>query len=111
MGLTDTLTPKAPPLRLDDEGVLRVGGTRVTLDTIIGAFKDGADADEIARQYDAVQRADVYAAIAYYLANQEEVEAYLRRREQQAEVVRQEVEARSPQAGIRERVLAPRRPA
>jgi hypothetical protein len=30
------------PLRTDDHGVVRVGGTRVTLDTVIAAFENGA---------------------------------------------------------------------
>jgi uncharacterized protein (DUF433 family) len=110
MGLLETLVPKAPPLQLDADGVMRVGGTRVTLDTVIGAYEDGATADEILMQYDALRLPDVYAVISYYLENRAEVEAYLARRQQQAEEVRRQVEARSPQAGIRERLLARRLP-
>jgi uncharacterized protein (DUF433 family) len=29
------------PIKIDQNGVARVGGTRVTLETVIGAFKDG----------------------------------------------------------------------
>lgn len=39
------------PLETDADGVVRVGDTRVTLDTIIMAFTDGATAEEIAQQY------------------------------------------------------------
>jgi uncharacterized protein (DUF433 family) len=111
VGLTDTLAPKAPPLRLDADGVLRVGGTRVTLDTVVGAFEEGASAEEIVMQYDALALPDAYAAIAYYLENREAVAAYLRQQQEQAVEVRRQIEARSPQAGIRERLLARRGPA
>jgi uncharacterized protein (DUF433 family) len=106
--LIETLAPKAPPLRLDADGILRVGGTRVTLDTVIGAFEEGATAEEIVMQYDALSLRDVYGAIAYYLENPEEVAAYLRQQQEEAAEVRRQFEARSPQAGIRERLLARR---
>jgi uncharacterized protein (DUF433 family) len=109
MGLTETLAPKAPPLRVDEDGVLRVGGTRVTLDTVIGAFDEGATAEEIAMRYDALDLADIYTVIGYYLENQDEVEGYLNRRRQQADEVRREIETRSPQKGLRDRLLARRR--
>ncbi|MEW5830264.1 MAG: DUF433 domain-containing protein, partial [Chloroflexota bacterium] len=39
------------PLAVDIDGVVRISGTRVTLDTVIYAFLDGATAEEIAQQY------------------------------------------------------------
>jgi Protein of unknown function (DUF433) len=39
------------PVATDVDGVVRVGGTRVTLDTIVAAFHDGATPEEIAQQY------------------------------------------------------------
>jgi uncharacterized protein (DUF433 family) len=110
MGLLETLAPKAPPLHLDRDGVMRVGGTRVTLDTVIGAYEDGATAEQIVLQYDSLRLPDVYAVIGYYLDNRTEVEEYLRRRQQEAEAVRRQVEARTPQAGIRDRLQARLRP-
>ena len=68
------------PLEADGEGVVRVGGTRVTLDTVVAAFNEGATAEEIVYQYPSLDLADVYAVIAYYLQRRPEVEAYLRRR-------------------------------
>jgi hypothetical protein len=38
MAIADTLIAKPPPLRLDESGTLRVGGTRVTLDTVVAAW-------------------------------------------------------------------------
>jgi uncharacterized protein (DUF433 family) len=97
------------PIHTDADGVVRVAGTRVTLDTIVGAFDAGATAEEIAQQYSSVPLADVYSVITYYLRHQPEVCTYLRRREEQAELVRKEVERRFPSAGLRERLLGRRR--
>jgi hypothetical protein len=52
--------------------------------------------------------ADIYAVIAYYLRGYVEIEAYLSRRRQQAEQVRNENESRLQPIGIRERLLARR---
>ena len=94
------------PLETDTHGVIRVGGTRVTLDTVVYAFRQGATPEEIVYQYPALNLPDVYAVVSYYLQNQGEVEAYLREREEVAQKVRQENEARWDPVGIRERLLA-----
>jgi uncharacterized protein (DUF433 family) len=98
------------PITIDRDGVARVEGTRVTLDIVIGTFKDGATPEEIIYKYPSLKLADVYAVIAYYLKATDEVEAYLREREERAKQVRQENEARFDPQGIRERLLARRKP-
>jgi uncharacterized protein (DUF433 family) len=94
------------PLKTDLDGIVRVGNTRVTLDTVIVAFKEGATAEEIVSQYPSLLPADVYAVIGYYLQQQPEVEAYMSQREQVADEIRKQNEARFNQQGIRERLLA-----
>ena len=39
------------PLAVAADGIVRVGGTRVTLDTIVAVFKQGATAEEIVHRY------------------------------------------------------------
>ena len=90
----------------DSHGVLRVGGTRVTLDTLIYTFLDGATAEEIVYQYPSLDLADVYSVIGYYLHHRTEIEEYLQQREEQAEKVREMNESRFNPQGIRERLLA-----
>lgn len=96
-----------PPasLRTDADGVYRVGPTRVTLDTVVSAFQDGATAEEILLRYPALDLADIYVVLGYYLKNKPTVEAYLQSRGEAAEEMRREIEARRPSAGIRERLL------
>lgn len=105
-----TLTPatETVPLVTDVDGVICVGKTRVTLDTVILAFMDGATAEEISHQYPSLDLADVYSIIAYYLRQRAEVDTYLRQRRGQAEKVREQNESRFDPSGIRERLLARR---
>ena len=46
MKLPILFVAQPPPIQADDDGVLRVGGTRVRLETIINAFKSGSAAEE-----------------------------------------------------------------
>jgi uncharacterized protein (DUF433 family) len=97
------------PLAIDAEGVIRVGNTRVTLDNVVAAFVEGANAEEIAQQYPSLDLADVYGVIGYYLRKSPEVEDYLHQRQQQAEDVRKQNESRFPPQGVRSRLLARQR--
>ena len=94
------------PLKLDKTGVVRVGGTRVTLDTVVRAFIRGATAEEIAQQYPSLSLPDIYATISYYLQNREDVEKYLEMRQRHTQSVKEENQRRFDQSGIRERLLA-----
>lgn len=96
------------PLHVDADDVIRVSGTRVTLDTLVAAFTEGATAEEITQQYPALKLADVYSVIGYYLRHPVEVRSYLQQRQQYAAEVRQQNEARFDPAGIRERLLSRR---
>jgi uncharacterized protein (DUF433 family) len=106
MSLADTLVARPPPLRLDESGTLRVGKTRVPIDTVVRAYENGASPEEIVLGYDTLQLADVHAVISYYLEHREEVEAYLERRRQHAKEVRARFEAHFPTSDIRKRLLA-----
>jgi uncharacterized protein (DUF433 family) len=99
------------PLAADAGGVIRVGGTRVTLDTVAHAFERGATAEEIVQQFPSLALADVYALLGYLLRHQAEVAAYLDERSAQQSAVRQENERRFDPQGMRARLLARRGPA
>ena len=79
----EALTAEPIPLVFDPDGVLRVRGTRVTLETVLAAFADGATAEEIAQQYPSIPLADVYQVIGYGLRHScPNLEPYLARRRQ-----------------------------
>lgn len=92
-----------------EAGVLRIGDTRVSLDSVIIAFNQGSAPEEIVYDYDSLTLSEVYAAISYYLQNQKEVDSYLFARASQNEQLREAVEVRSNPVGVRERLLARRR--
>ena len=96
------------PLQIDADGVVRVDNTRVTLDTVVMAFMEGATAEEIVQQYPSISLTAVYYTIGYYLRRQADVEAYLNQRRGQAEQVRRQNESCFDPVGIRERLLARR---
>jgi uncharacterized protein (DUF433 family) len=108
MGLAATLAAEAPPLRMDPDGLVRVAGTRVTLDAVVTAYQDGATVEEIAESYDSLNLGDVYLVIGHYLRYRPEVEEYLSQRREAADRVRHETEQRHPPETLRERLLARR---
>jgi uncharacterized protein (DUF433 family) len=59
------------------EGAYRVGGTRVSLDSVVYEFQNGAAPECIQRSFSALTLEQVYGAITYYLANQETIDQYL----------------------------------
>ena len=65
-------------VRIDKYGVLRVGDRRMSLDSVVYAFRQGHSAEAIVRAYPALTLEQVYGAIAYYLGHKQEVHAYLR---------------------------------
>ena len=96
------------PMKEDRDGVIRVGRTRVRLDTVIYAFNEGYTAEEIVSQYPALNLADVYAVIAYYLNNQATIDEYLGKRAEAATKIRKEIEAKPGYKIFREQLLARR---
>jgi uncharacterized protein (DUF433 family) len=104
-----SIIAEQPPLGPDHEGVIRVGGSRVTLDTVVEAFNEGLAAEEIVQQYPTLSLAHVYGAITYYLNHKLSVDEYIAQRQTEAKTIRQQNEARFDMSGLRARLLA-RRP-
>jgi uncharacterized protein (DUF433 family) len=96
------------PLHVDPQGVVRVGGTRVTLETVVGAFQRGATAEEIVQNYSSLRLENVYATITFYLQNRPAVDVYLTEQRQKGDEIQRQLEARSEAAEFRQRLLARR---
>lgn len=58
-------------------GGLYVAGSRISLATVIYSFQDGESPETIQRGFPSLTLGQVYGAIAYYLNNPEEAQAYL----------------------------------
>jgi uncharacterized protein (DUF433 family) len=107
--MPEALNTEPMPIETDSDGVIRVRGTRVTLDTVWLAFSDGATAEEIVQQYPSLTLADAYQAIGYCLRHPSEWGSYLARRSQSIEAIRSSNESRWGPEGIRARLLGRRR--
>jgi uncharacterized protein (DUF433 family) len=98
------------PLRLTEDGTILVASSRVSLDSVVHHYNLGASAEQIAQKFPALDLADVYAAIAYYLAHKKAVEEYLRQQEAKGDQVQEKIESdpqyQNTSAELRTRLLA-----
>ena len=54
-----------------------IEGTRISLDSIVYAFRQGLSPESIVQSFPLLTLEQVYGAIAFYLANRAEIDAYL----------------------------------
>jgi uncharacterized protein (DUF433 family) len=88
------------------DGNYYVAGTRISLDSIVHAFRRGESPEMICQNFELLRLEEVYGAIAYYLANQAEVDACLiRQNEKWAEGKRN---AEPLPANLRDRLMRAR---
>ena len=59
------------------DGGYYVAGSRVSLDSIVHAFRQGDSPETIFQNFELLSLEEIYGAIAYYLANQSEIDDYL----------------------------------
>lgn len=83
------------PLTIWQDGSIRVKGTRLPIERIVYAYKNGECPEEIFDSYpsNVYTVADIYLVIAYYLQNKEKIEKYIARREEEARKIREEIES------------------
>jgi hypothetical protein len=72
-----------------------VAGERVSLDSLVYAFLRGASPETIRRSFPVLTLEQVYGAIAFYLAHEQEIDAYLKEAERGAEAQGAEMNARA----------------
>jgi uncharacterized protein (DUF433 family) len=77
-----TLIVRSPDVR---GGRPRLDGTGVTVQRIVSWYKSGLSPEEIQREIRHLSLAQVYAALTYYHANHDEIEASLARDEAEAD--------------------------
>jgi uncharacterized protein (DUF433 family) len=71
------------------DGGYYLSGTRVSLDSIVYAFRRGASPETIKSSFPSLTLEQVYGAITYYLSKQTEIDEYLRQSEEVHEAARQ----------------------
>lgn len=86
-----TLIVRSPEIR---GGRPRIAGTGVTVRRIVGWYKLGRTPEEIAETYGHLTLAQVFAALTYYQANREEIEADIAIEETEADQIEQELRSR-----------------
>jgi uncharacterized protein (DUF433 family) len=105
-------TVQTVPLRLTEDGTIRVADSRVSLESVVHQFKQGATPEQIAQMFPAIKLADIYSVIAYYLNNRDTIDAYLAKQEAEADTIQQQLESATGYqqrvAEIRNRLLARR---
>lgn len=72
------------------EGGYWITDSRVSLDSVIYAFRDGLSPETIQQEcFPALSLEQVYGAVTYYLANRKEVDAYLEQAKAEYESLRE----------------------
>lgn len=93
------------PIRVDADGVPRVGATRVRLASVVHHHQEGATPEQIHERLPSLALAEIYATIAYYLRHREDVDAYLAEEAAKAERVRREADSRPATKALRKKLL------
>lgn len=96
--------PLPAPLREEESGAVRVGDTRVALESVIVAFQNGSSPEEIVLQYPALKLEDVYAVLAYYLRHRALFDAHIEQAEREANELFERLESVYPTAELRQRI-------
>ena len=96
--------PEGIPLHYDGRGTIRVKGSRVTLDTIVGRMQVGDTREEIHEGFPTVTIAEINTILDWYLNNQVEADEYLREQEAEGERIRKEIESQPEYAAFREKL-------
>ncbi len=79
------------------EGAYRIAETRVSLDSVVYAFRRGTSPESIQRSFPSLTLEQIYGAITFYLAYQEEIDQYLLDGEAEHEKLRADSRAAHPE--------------
>ncbi|MCS7190952.1 MAG: DUF433 domain-containing protein, partial [Fimbriimonadales bacterium] len=93
------------PLRLDENGAIRVGDTRITLETVLTQFQQGSSPEMIVLSFPTLRLENVYTLIAYYLHNRALIDEYLQTARQDADEWFAQLEAQQGTAQLRQQLI------
>ncbi|MBL8204444.1 MAG: DUF433 domain-containing protein [Blastocatellia bacterium] len=87
---------KAYVVKLEN-GAYRITDSRVSLDSVVYAFLKGDSPEAIAQSFPVLKLAEVYGALAWYLENQDEFDAYLSKADERHEQMKRNLIEKYPQ--------------
>lgn len=73
-----------------------IAGTRISLDSVVYAFLNGESPESIAQNFPLLSLEQVYGAIAFYLANRADIDAYLKAEEEAFDAMPQPLQTNNP---------------
>lgn len=100
-----TLGNERIPLERDDSGTIRIGKTRVTLESVAYAFEEGDSAESIQEAFPSLALSDVYLVLGYCLKHPQQLADYLAQQSQFNELARQQDQSRFKTEGVKARLL------
>lgn len=73
-----------------------IEGTRISLDSVVYGFLNGESPESIAHNFPLLELEQVYGGIAFYLANRELIDQYLKEGEAEFEKLQQSLREKNP---------------
>ena len=107
--MTLTIASDPVPLRVDESGAVRVGGTQLPLQMFLIEHLGGADAQALHERFPRLALADIHAVLAYYYRYRPEVDAWLADCEAEADALQQKIESDPRNIALRESLLRSRK--
>ena len=104
----NTFEAVSVPLEFNKHGVIRIRNSRVSLDSVLHAYNEGAMPEEIVYQFPTLQLKAIYAVISYALYHPEFVNSYLQKQQAQSAELQKQIKKQFPSDGLRARLLARR---
>ena len=92
------------PLHETADGNIRVIGSRVTLHTVVSAYRMGDTPAYIQVCYPSLTLDQINSIIAWYLKNRADVDEYIRKVDEQVEELFRELESRPESIAFREKI-------
>ncbi len=73
-----------------------IAGTRISLDSVVYTFRNGLSPESIVQSFPLLTLEQVYGAIAFYLANRDDIDAYLALEEEEFDLMPQPLQISDP---------------
>jgi uncharacterized protein (DUF433 family) len=97
------------PLKVWEDGTIRVENSRVTLDSIVRQFKLGSTAEQIQEDFPSLSLREIYAVLAFYLEQTDFVEDYLKKQKAESQKLIEFIEQNLPTQNLRASIRARQR--